>query len=281
MPMGWFKKQDGDALPPPRADAGAASEGDEWSFLRAQPDHDADEMAHVRQSGSHVAALSAPPRDAPPAELIPGFRPVPGRTRPIRAREAPAAEPAIRDAGALVLEMNVAGYRTVRTVEGDSLLGRTDLDRNDAPDLEFDRDDAVSRRHARISVRHGRFLLQDLNSTNGTWLNGRKLSSGSDVPLQPGDEVEIGDRSVIRVLAVGADNRVLSAEDRMLGQMVHAATGTDGPADRETAAAAAAAPAEDMLDKALHWGETAGLMRMADASSDDGSEPPSGSLVEG
>lgn len=268
MSMGWFKKQAGDApLPAAHADSSGASAGDEWSFLRAQPDHDADEMAHVRQQGNPVAA----PPEAPPGELIPGFRPVRGQTRPVRAREAPAAGPAVtRDAGALVLEMNVAGHRTVRTVECDSVLGRTDVERDDAPELEFDRDDAVSRRHARISVRHGRFLLQDLNSLNGTWLNGRKLPSGSDVPLQPGDEIEIGERSVLRVLAVGADRR-LSAEDQMLGQMVHAAVGAAGAADRETAVAE---PAEDMLDMALQWGETAGLMQMADAWSDDGGEHP-------
>jgi pSer/pThr/pTyr-binding forkhead associated (FHA) protein len=52
-------------------------------------------------------------------------------------------------------------------------------------------DSYISRTHAAIFKEGGRFFLQDLNSKNGTYLNGKKLDSGqiSDRPLQNGDRI--------------------------------------------------------------------------------------------
>lgn len=49
----------------------------------------------------------------------------------------------------------------------------------------------VSRRHARLLQRAGRIIVVDLASTNGTWLNGRRLD-GPEV-LDPDDLLVIGD----------------------------------------------------------------------------------------
>ncbi len=38
-------------------------------------------------------------------------------------------------------------------------------------------DEIVSAQHARLSYHHGRWWLEDLNSTNGTFLNGSKLNT--------------------------------------------------------------------------------------------------------
>ncbi len=51
-------------------------------------------------------------------------------------------------------------------------------------------DPNVSRTHAEIRPRGGSWVLTDLNSTNGTRLNGRRLQ-GPEV-LKPGDEIELG-----------------------------------------------------------------------------------------
>lgn len=60
-----------------------------------------------------------------------------------------------------------------------------------APGLELViGDDFVSTSHARIVPAPGGPLLEDLGSTNGTLLNGRKV--GSPVALAPGDVIEIG-----------------------------------------------------------------------------------------
>jgi hypothetical protein len=59
-------------------------------------------------------------------------------------------------------------------------------------DVEIQLDDPfASSRHARIS-RHGHvFVIEDLGSTNGTYLNEEPLSGPQ--PLHPGDRIRIGD----------------------------------------------------------------------------------------
>ena len=57
-------------------------------------------------------------------------------------------------------------------------------------------DDYASGRHARLSPQDGRWVLEDLNSTNGTFL-GRAKVVGS-VPVQPGTPVRIG-RTVLEL----------------------------------------------------------------------------------
>jgi predicted component of type VI protein secretion system len=49
---------------------------------------------------------------------------------------------------------------------------------------------SVSRRHARLFFRDGRWILQDLESTNGTRVNGCRVGR---CQLRPGDHVAIGD----------------------------------------------------------------------------------------
>jgi hypothetical protein len=53
-------------------------------------------------------------------------------------------------------------------------------------------DIAVSRRHARIFLEDGVFVLQDLGSGNGTYLNGARVVREV---LSPGDEIIIGERT--------------------------------------------------------------------------------------
>lgn len=55
---------------------------------------------------------------------------------------------------------------------------------------------SVSRRHAQIFLRDGRYWLQDLKSTNGTTVNGRVLLPEARHPLTHGDQVQFGDVKV-------------------------------------------------------------------------------------
>jgi pSer/pThr/pTyr-binding forkhead associated (FHA) protein len=55
-------------------------------------------------------------------------------------------------------------------------------------------DERVSRRHALIEPRSGGFVLTDLGSTNGTFVNGRRIRQQ---PLHDGDEIIVG-RSRLR-----------------------------------------------------------------------------------
>ncbi|MFO0757789.1 MAG: ATPase, T2SS/T4P/T4SS family [Byssovorax sp.] len=49
----------------------------------------------------------------------------------------------------------------------------------------------VSKRHARLLFRDGRFIVTDLKSTNGTYVNGRKIAQATIV--REGDKIYIGD----------------------------------------------------------------------------------------
>lgn len=49
----------------------------------------------------------------------------------------------------------------------------------------------VSRRHARLVFRDGGWIVQDLESTNGTHLNGQRVGR---CRLRPGDQLALGDQ---------------------------------------------------------------------------------------
>ena len=49
----------------------------------------------------------------------------------------------------------------------------------------------VSKHHARLLYRDSRFIVTDLKSTNGTYVNGRKISQATSV--REGDKIYIGD----------------------------------------------------------------------------------------
>lgn len=57
----------------------------------------------------------------------------------------------------------------------------------------------VSKRHARIVRKDGRFIVVDLKSTNGTYVNGRKITS--PLVVRDGDKVYIGD-FIVTVAAI-------------------------------------------------------------------------------
>lgn len=87
---------------------------------------------------------------------------------------APSEGPRFR----LVLE-----DRDVHLLEGPNVIGR---DPDSAVWIDHN---SVSRRHAQVVVAGGRARLEDLESKNGTFLNGRKVSRPE--PLSNGDQIRI------------------------------------------------------------------------------------------
>jgi Nif-specific regulatory protein len=57
------------------------------------------------------------------------------------------------------------------------------------------KDDLCSREHAEVSFGNGRWRLRDLQSLNGTRLNGQRIEKDTDI--EPGDEVEVGRTSLL------------------------------------------------------------------------------------
>jgi pSer/pThr/pTyr-binding forkhead associated (FHA) protein len=114
---------------------------------------------------------ASPRRTAPPR----GAAPPPPRPPAKRSKKAP---------------------RKLVVIEGDSLKGKAfelagelTIGRADKCNLVLD-DTYVSQMHARIFPRGESFVVEDLGSTNGTYLNRKRITAQAE--LQRGDQVKIG-----------------------------------------------------------------------------------------
>ena len=103
-----------------------------------------------------------------------------------------AAQPRVRAATEigtvtpLELEFDVFERNARRAVR---LTTPFDIGR-DARDGLTLRDAEVSRRHARVSAHDGVAYLEDLRSSNGTFVNERRVRQS--IELQPGDVIDVG-----------------------------------------------------------------------------------------
>jgi hypothetical protein len=80
--------------------------------------------------------------------------------------------------------------------EGTVVLGRSRECEVRLPDVD------TSRRHAKIVCAGDRFVLHDLGSTNGTFVNGERIEQQRD--LKPGDRLQIGANTVTFCQVSGA-----------------------------------------------------------------------------
>ena len=55
----------------------------------------------------------------------------------------------------------------------------------------------ASRHHAIIQKIKDAYFLKDENSTNGTFLNGKKIPEGKYVRLNSGDKITVGNMSLV------------------------------------------------------------------------------------
>ena len=96
----------------------------------------------------------------------------------------------------LVIERGGAPGTEFSLTNDESTIGRWDADNGVFPDVDLDAHDEdakVSRRHARIRRSNGMYSIEDLGSTNGTYVNrGRRLLPGNAEVLKDGDEVIVG-----------------------------------------------------------------------------------------
>lgn len=71
-------------------------------------------------------------------------------------------------------------------------------------------EDMVSRKHAKISTNGDQIVIQDLGSTNGTFVNGEKVKK---IRLKEGDRILIG-TSIIKLIAIDSSQVVTEGEAR-------------------------------------------------------------------
>jgi pSer/pThr/pTyr-binding forkhead associated (FHA) protein len=98
------------------------------------------------------------------------------------------AQPLARELGRLVvLESNTLVEGDTYSIDSNALT----VGRGGDNDLPLEHDEYASSRHARFEPRRDGVYVEDVGSTNGTFVNGIRLSG--DRRLAPGDVVRIGE----------------------------------------------------------------------------------------
>lgn len=92
------------------------------------------------------------------------------------------------------------------------------IGRSKSSDIRID-EPLISRHHARLTRVGGDYVLEDLNSTNGTFVNGRRISVPT--PIQPGDVVRLGDNVVMDVQASGGHDWAYDAQPAASGAALY------------------------------------------------------------
>jgi len=133
------------------------------------------------QNGSHSPS-------APKPELADGHVSAGLSLASLKSRTKPHAR--------LVIEKGRSSGKQFLLSDTEAQIGRWDADGGIFPDVDLDTDDPeakVSRRHARITLNNGQYFLEDLGSTNGTFINrGKRLPPGQRQALCDGDEIIVG-----------------------------------------------------------------------------------------
>ena len=148
----------------------------QWRTTREEARHTATDTA--ANQGLRAAAREASDTGAPAAA-----QPAPESAAPAAPQPAPAAPEPAPESAARVL---------IRTEEGREVahvLGRrTSIGRTPDNDLQIDAK-FISRHHAVILVGPVHSIIEDLNSTNGVYVNGRRITRNT---LKDGDAVLFG-----------------------------------------------------------------------------------------
>ena len=151
---------------------------------------------------------SAAHREAPIVEVASAARLTTGGaslSRPASATPSPT-ESGLSAHARLTINRGSAAGKVFLLHEEEIYLGRWDADSGIFPDVDLDTDDPeakISRRHARITRRGAQYFIEDLGSTNGTFINrGRRLLPGERQLLHDGDEIIVG-KTFLRFQVVG------------------------------------------------------------------------------
>ena len=123
-----------------------------------------------------------------------------GASAPYDATVAPTPEPAMpaptpaTTSAKLIIKED--GQEFMLDGKSEFLVGREDPVSNIYPDIDLTphkgEEHGVSRMHAKIYAQGSQYLIEDLNSTNSTYLNRQKLPPKTPTPIKDGDEVRFG-----------------------------------------------------------------------------------------
>ena len=177
------------AQPPQAAPAALAAPAPKGKVCNACGTSNAPNHVFCDNCGSSLAAAPPPP----PSQVSrpPVVPPMPIQQAP--GAVAPPSPPPVKQAK-LILTSN--GTEFPFGNKSEILIGREDPISGIFPEVDLTShggvEGGVSRRHARIIKQGDQWMIQDLKSTNHTYVNRKKLNLGQREPVNNGDQVRIG-----------------------------------------------------------------------------------------
>ncbi len=142
--------------------------------------------------GSSIAQAAAPVQAAPPAQPVTPPQPSAAPVTP--PPPPPPPPPPAPKKAKLVLTSN--GTEFPFGSKQEILIGREDPISGIFPEVDLTYhggvEGGVSRRHAKLMKQGEQWMAQDINSTNHTYINRRRLSPGKAEALNDGDQLRVG-----------------------------------------------------------------------------------------
>jgi pilus assembly protein CpaF len=132
----------------------------------------------------------------------------------------------------------------------------------------------VSKRHARLLYRDGRFIVTDLNSTNGTYVNRRRITQATIV--REGDRIYVGD-FVLRIEVPGGEGEAVVSEasrPELVSSPDEVSTTGPSPGAPNLAASSGGTASDDDLEPTRMPGPGRTIAPPRPPSSAAGSDPP-------
>jgi len=123
---------------------------------------------------------------------------------PFSSNALPVYEPTFTPPVASKAYLVVAGANVSLDLppgKSEYIIGRADEISGVFPEINLEpfggQDAGVSRRHLKLWNVYGTWMVEDLNTVNGTFLNRQRLAPNKPAPLNPGDELRLGRLALI------------------------------------------------------------------------------------
>jgi pSer/pThr/pTyr-binding forkhead associated (FHA) protein len=84
----------------------------------------------------------------------------------------------------------------------------------DASNIIAINDAEVSRKHAKLILQNSTYIIQDLGSTNGTFINGQRITTSQE--LKPGDSITLGENIVLMYETLFDPNATVVSSSQVL-----------------------------------------------------------------
>jgi pSer/pThr/pTyr-binding forkhead associated (FHA) protein len=165
-----------------------------------------------------------------------------GRTLCYRVQigERPQTRPRASKLVSLTLtpERGDLGLQPIAVTQFPFLISKADAAFSRYKDVHPDQVNFLSRRHAHIFLKGGGPYIEDLGSTNGTFVGGNRLDEHA-VPLQDGDVLAFGGHHFVYRLSVQQEAAEVEPTLTKFSPVVRSAAGADNDAEKTTFVAAA------------------------------------------